>query len=58
MQPSTTTPDPPEELEFRFQELRAQRERARQLFHCYAQDELNDEDPSEDVYYAYYGEEQ
>jgi len=58
MQPSITTLESQEDLEFRFQELRAQRERARQLFHCYAQDELNDEDAGEDAYYAYYSEEQ
>jgi len=58
MQPSITNLDSPEDLEFRFQELRAQRARARQLFHCYALDESTEEEPDEDVYYAYYSEEQ
>jgi hypothetical protein len=60
MQDSTKDPCSPEGLEYRFQELRAQRVRARTLFHCYAEEEADDEadelDDTDDVYYSYYAE--
>jgi hypothetical protein len=47
-----------EELEYRFQELRAQRARARSLFYCYAANSEADEDADEaDIYYPYYADE-
>jgi hypothetical protein len=57
MQNSGCHPYSPAELESRFQELRAQRARARQLFHCYAPDGEPDElDEADDAYLAYYDE--
>lgn len=57
MDNSGCNPYSPAELESRFQELRAQRARARQLFHCYAPDNGPDEvDDDEDAYVAYYDE--
>ena len=48
-------PYSPEEQEMRLQTLLAQRTRARQLFHCYAQDcDDEDEDDVTDIYYLYY----
>ena len=49
------------EVEYRFQELRAQRARARQLFHCYAEEldaeELDEtSDDADDIFYAYYAD--
>jgi hypothetical protein len=43
-----------EELEYRFQELRAQRLRAKLLFHCYADGESVDD--LDDAYGDYYAE--
>jgi hypothetical protein len=60
---ATKDPYSPEELEYRFQELRAQRARAKMLFYCYAQaaDELDadldaDDDDADDAYSDYYAE--
>ena len=56
---ATKDPYSPEELEYRFQELRAQRARAKMLFYCYAQavDELDaDADDGDDAYSDYYAE--
>jgi hypothetical protein len=56
---ATKDPYSPEELEYRFQELRAQRARAQMLFYCYAQvtDELDaDDDDADDAYSDYYAE--
>jgi hypothetical protein len=56
---ATKDPYSPEELEYRFQELRAQRARAKMLFYCYAQaaDELDaEDDDSDDAYSDYYAE--
>lgn len=50
-----TRPNSLEELERRSRELRAQRERARLLFHCYAVAEDDDVLESiEDTFYLYY----
>jgi hypothetical protein len=55
MQNSACHPYSPAEVESRFQELRAQRARARQLFRCYApDDELDEVDDDDDAYLAYY----
>jgi hypothetical protein len=43
----------PEDAEYDFQELRAQQQRAKLLFHCYVVDDVPD---SDDEYYAYYGD--
>ena len=50
-----------EELEYRFQELRAQQDRAKQLFYCYASATEETEGAEvgldEDAYYSYYADE-
>ena len=60
MQNSGCNPYSQEECESRFQELRAQRVRAKQLFYCYAPDsdaEADDDDlDDDDVYLPYYDE--
>lgn len=52
-------PYSPEELEYRFQELRAQQERAKQLFYCYADETDGPEEVLEeqDAYFSYYADE-
>lgn len=49
-----------EELEYRFQERRAERLRAKLLFHCYAVDSDEDEniDELDDAYGDYYAEDE
>jgi hypothetical protein len=56
MQSTKIDPYSPQELECRFQELRAQRARAKQLFRCYA-DEIGDDEElpdDDDAFLAYY----
>jgi hypothetical protein len=58
MYPMKSDPYSAEELEYRFQELRAQQARARSLFYCYAADSESDQDTEEDdIYYPYYADE-
>lgn len=47
-----------QEVESRFQELRAQQDRAKQLFYCYASDDYDGERYEEavDAYLPYYGD--
>jgi len=47
-----------EELEYRFQERRAERLRAKLLFHCYAVDEDESSDELDDAYGDYYAEDE
>jgi hypothetical protein len=47
-------PAAPDEIEYRFQELRAQQLRAKLLFHCYV---LGEDDELDDPYWDYYAEE-
>jgi hypothetical protein len=58
MDPMKSDPYSAEELEYRFQELRAQRARAKSLFYCYtAASESEDEEEDTDIYYPYYADE-
>lgn len=53
----TYDPYAADQVELRDRELKAQQDRARLLFHCYALAEDEDEDPeSDDAYIAYYDE--
>ena len=56
MENITSNPDSSGEVEYRFQELRAQRARARQLFHCYAEELDEASDDADDIFYAYYAD--